>query len=584
MALVVVCMSVGRGRFVQADEAPSAVGPLMKLYQSNRLPAERLPPVVEMICNRGNERDLRVVFDRLLQGDAMPAPLRLKVMGWLADAATTRKVKPEGDLSGLATLLKADDKAVQLAAIRLAAIYQIAAAAPTLQKIAADAESPADLQRAAVSGLVLLGGDASRETLLRLATEARSIPLRMHVAAGLAGIELPIAARHAAKVFESATPQDDPAELLNAFFDRKGGSDLLADELRKSKLSVDVAKRALRHMYSIGRSDAALSAVLSEAAGVAADPPPPTQEEVAQLVREVIEKGDPDRGEKVFRRGDVSCFRCHSLNRAGGQVGPDLSAIGGSSPLDYVVNSILNPSLAVKEQYVTRVFETSEGKVLTGIVVDRDESRVRIRDSQGQVIVLPTESIDDEAEGKSMMPNGITKFLTKDELLDLIRFVSELGKPGPYAVRGLTAIQRWQVLIQPPAELTAEVPHLEHIRQHVLGSPPEAWSPIYGKISGALPLDELRKANQPNVVILRGELQVSEPGRVAVRVTSTEPCQVWVDSTAFGIQKEFEVTLEPGRHPVILRVELSAHDAPELRVEFSRPEGSTAQFEVVGGS
>jgi len=584
VALVVVCMTVGGTQLVQAEEATSAVGPLMKLYQSNRLPPERLPPVVEMICNRGNERDLRVVFDRLLQTDSMPAPLRLKVMGWLADAATTRKVKPEGDLSGMAALLKADDKAVQLASIRLAAIYQIAAAAPTLQKIATDAESPADLQRAAVSGLVLLGGDASRETLLRLAAEARSIPLRMHATAGLAGIDLPVAARLAAKTFESATPQNDPAELLNAFFDRKGGSDLLADELRMSKLSVDVAKRALRHMYSIGRSDASLSAVLSEAAGVAADPPPPTQEEVAHLVREVIEKGDPARGEKVFRRGDVSCFRCHSLNRAGGQVGPDLSAVGGSSPLDYVVNSILNPSLAVKEQYVTRVFETSEGKVLTGIVIDRDESRVRIRDSQGNVIVLPTESIEDEAEGKSMMPNGITKFLTKDELLDLIRFVSELGKPGPYAVRGLTAIQRWQVLLQPPTELTAEVPHLEHIRQHVLGSPPEAWSPLYGKISGALPLDELRKANHPNVVILRGELQVSEPGSVAVRVTSTEPCQVWVDSTAFGIQKEFAVTLEPGRHPVILRVELSAHEAPELKVEFSRPEGSTAQFEVVGGS
>ena len=31
-------------------------------------------------------------------------------------------------------------------------------------------------------------------------------------------------------------------------------------------------------------------------------------------------------------------------------------------------------------------------------------------------------------------------------------------------------------------------------------------------------------------------------------------------------------------------VELSTTEAPELKVEFARPEGSTAQFEVVGGS
>src|SRR3712207_8812594 len=45
--------------------------------------------------------------------------------------------------------------------------------------------------------------------------------------------------------------------------------------------------------------------------------------------------------------------------------------------------------------------------------------------------------VDEEANGKSLMPEGITRILTRAELLDLIRFVSELGKPGtPYALRG----------------------------------------------------------------------------------------------------------------------------------------------------
>ena len=113
-----------------------------------------------------------------------------------------------------------------------------------------------------------------------------------------------------------------------------------------------------------------------KAAGIAADAPPPTPAEVAQIVQDVASKGDPARGEAIFRRQDLNCMKCHSVSRAGGQVGPELSAVGGSSPIDYVVNSILNPNLAVKEQYVTRVFVLSNGKVLTGVVIDRDEIRI----------------------------------------------------------------------------------------------------------------------------------------------------------------------------------------------------------------
>ena len=232
-------------------------------------------------------------------------------------------------------------------------------------------------------------------------------------------------------------------------------------------------------------------------------------------------------------------------------------------------------------------------------LIDRDESRVRFRDAQGKTITLATADIDAEAEGKSMMPTGLTKFLTKGELLDLIRFISELGKPGPYAVQTVPAIQRWRVLLNPPHELADAVPHLEHIRQLVLDSTPEAWGAAYGQVAGVLPLDELwkgelwkgelwkregGKGNRPAVVILRGEVQVNEAGKITLHVHTTEKAQVWVDAEAFESQREFEVSLEPGRHQVIVRVEVSDRPAPELKIELTRPSGSAAQFEVIGGS
>jgi len=568
---------------LSAAEPASAVGPLMKLYQSGKLPAERQPAVVEMICNRGNEHDLGVVFERILQPEGMAPALRLKAIGWLADAARTRKVKPDGDLSGLGQLVGAQDAALRLVAVRLAATLHVEGVSPALRKIAADVASPADLKEAAIAGLATIGGDENRETLWQLAANGPAATIRMQAIAAVIGFDLPRAAGLGAAGLARLSAEDDPGPLLGAFLDRKEGSEILAKALAQDKLPPDVAKRLLRAMYSVGRSDAALSNVLSQTAGVAIDPPPPTQEEVAGLVKEVLEQGDPARGEKVFRQADLNCMRCHCVSRAGGQVGPELSAVGGSSPVDYIVNSILNPNLAVKEQFVTRVFETTDGKVLTGIVIDRDESRVRIRDARGETLVISAADIDDEAAGVSMMPPGLTKFLTHNELIDLIRFVAELGRPGPYAVRTTPAIQRWQVLAQPPAELTAEVPHLEHIRQLVLASEQNAWRSLYAKVSGILPLDEIRKGNKPTVVILRGELQVSEPGKIAVSVQTTEPAQVWIDTEAFDERRQFEVSLERGRHQVIVRIEISDRTAPELKVEFSRPTGSTAQFEVIGG-
>jgi putative heme-binding domain-containing protein len=523
------------------------------------------------------------VLDKILDPAAMPADARLKAMAGLTEAATTRKVKPAGDLDAVAKLIQDKAPAIRLAAVKLSAACHVAAALPELQNLALDPRSNADLKQAAIAGLVVLKGDESRQTLLELSEKADSTAIRMQAAAGLTNFDVKLAAEQAAKVLAAASAQDDSGPLLDAFLNRKDGSDELAAALKSAKLPVDVAKRALRTMYAVGRSDAALSSVLSDAAGIAADAPPPTPEEVAKLVAEVAGKGDAARGERIFRRTDLSCMRCHSVSRAGGQVGPELSAVGGSSPLDYIANSILNPNLAVKEQFVTRVFELSDGKVLSGVVIDRDETRIRIRDAQGKILVIPTADIEDETEGKSMMPQGLTKFLTRNELIDLIRFVSELGKPGDYAVQTTPRIQRWQVLANPPAELTAEVPHLDHIRQFVLGSPPESWTSVYGRVSGVLPLDELKKSNGPGVVILRGEFDVKNGGIVAFQIDNTEPYQAWVDAQPAPAQPKFEMGLEPGRHTLTLRIELSNRESPELRVQINHPPGSTARVEIIGG-
>jgi putative heme-binding domain-containing protein len=263
-------------------------------------------------------------------------------------------------------------------------------------------------------------------------------------------------------------------------------------------------------------------------------------------------------------------------------VGPDLSPVGSISPADYIVNSILNPNLAVKEQYVTRRVLTTDGEIVTGIQVDRDDQRLRLRDAAGKVVSIPIDNIDQEDEGKSLMPQGLTKFLTEQEFYDLARFVSELGKPGPFAIRKPTTIQRWRMLKNPSDELTAQSPNVEVLREQVLNAADSDWQAAYATVGGTLPLAELA-LQRPAVLYLQGEIDVSQAGPVAMDITGNPTTQVWLDAEPFEAARHVERPLETGRHAVTLRIELGPAADAQLKVEVTRPSHSSAQWVIVGG-
>jgi putative heme-binding domain-containing protein len=560
-----------------------AAGPLLKLLQSGRLPAERQPQVVEMVVTRGGPDDLAYVFQQVIKDDGFAPALRRQALGWLADAARVRKVQPSGDLSEIKQVLAGDvtkrDPAIVTGAIELAGLWKVATIGPQLQELAQNDKTPASLRRAAIGGLASLGDAQSKQTIRELATKGKSTQLRILAASELAALDLDAATTAAAAILPELTSQDDPAPLLDAILGRKGGAEKLAAQLQDRKFPEEAAKLSLRYMYSVGRSDPELSEVLSKAANIALDTPPPTPEEASKLAAEVMAKGNAERGERIFRRKDLSCMKCHSLAQAGGQVGPELTALGSISPADYVVNSILNPNLAIKEQYVTRVLLTADGGVVTGIVIDRDDTRVRLRDASGKVLTIPTGDIEDEAEGKSLMPQGLTKFLTHDEFLDLARFVSELGKPGPYAVRKEPTIQKWRVLTTSEKAVLDEVPNVELLRAHVLDTPESAWTTVYGMAGGDFPLDELQTASK-TPIYLQGQFEVVDTGEVEMQLTAPAGTVWWLDAEPFEGATSVKREIAAGPHRVTIRVPAAEG---KLRFELRKPAGSEANFTVVGG-
>ncbi|MBT5018942.1 MAG: c-type cytochrome, partial [Planctomicrobium sp.] len=406
LATILIQLSFASVVKVQAADPPSAVGSMLTLLKSGRVPEARLGTIVKLICDRGNEHDLRYVYDQILKKE-WSSELRLSALQQLSAASTTRNTIPAGDLSGLPDLFEAENPKLVKTALLLAGQWKVESAFAALQKTVSTPGTSADVRALALESMASISPENTKSLLVKLAQQKGAFADRSLAINVLAKSNIDQAAKLAATALAEAAERDDPTTLLNGFLEQENGSKVLSESLVEASIRPDTAKLALRHMYSIGRADPELSAALMKIAGIDGDPKVPTPEELKALVNEVAEQGDAARGEMIFRRNDLSCMKCHAVSKAGGQIGPDLSAIGASSPGEYVVMSVLDPDQAIKEAYTTRVVITVQGRIHQGLVGDRTANALVLKDATGKETSIPIEDIDDEVEGKSLMPKGL---------------------------------------------------------------------------------------------------------------------------------------------------------------------------------
>ena len=182
------------------------------------------------------------------------------------------------------------------------------------------------------------------------------------------------------------------------------------------------------------------------------------------------------------------------------------------------------------------------------------------------------------------MPKGLANLMTRSEFVDLVRFLSELGKPGPYAIPATLAIQRWKVLKTVPEGLSSSVPDPDLFRDQVLRAEPDRWATAYAKVAGSLPLDELAFATSRDVLYLQGEINVTIGGAIRIQLDSAQGVRFWVDDgPAPSGARALTNTLAAGTHSITLRIDTKARTSREIKVEVDKPAGSPAAFTVAGG-
>jgi putative heme-binding domain-containing protein len=569
---------------LKAVESPDVVPHLVRQLQSGSVNPEGEAEVYDAIAALATAEDAGNILRWVLDGDVSPRR-QAGLLEALFVAATARDARPSGDLRRLAKLLQSPSIEVQAAAAKAVGAWRVEALRDQIAALATAEGTDGRLRFAAIEGLVLLGGEASGQLLAKLAAEDEALPVREAAVTGLAALDVQAAASLAAGLLAAYPASADPTPLVEAFLTRQRGAAALAAAIEGAKIPGDVAKLAVRTVRSSGRQEPELVTALSTAGGLDAGSRTLTGDELDQFLADVATSGDAAHGEAVYRREDQACQKCHAIAGAGGLVGPDVASIGASAQPDYLVESLLDPGAKIKENYHTVTVATDTGQVLSGVKVRETQNELILRDAEDREIRVPLDAIEQQNDGGSLMPVGLTDPLTRSELVDLVRFLSELGKDGPYAVSNERVVRRWRVL----SDTRSNARRLRSGNAAAVASDSESldWLPAYSRVDGTLPVADIPALDagrsRSSLGVVQFELDVSAAGKVQIALDSVAGLTVYLDGESVETAPAIEADLNRGRHVVTLAVELADRDQP-LRVKLLDPaDGTPATVQIVTG-
>jgi putative heme-binding domain-containing protein len=138
--------------------------------------------------------------------------------------------------------------------------------------------------------------------------------------------------------------------------------------------------------------------------------------------------GDARRGREVFTSNPAAqCKTCHKVGDVGEAVGPDLTKIGAKYDRAALLDQILEPSKTIDPQYVAHLLETKDGRVITGLVVEKSARAVVLKDAQGKTVRIPGTEVEQLVpQSRSLMPELLLRDLTAQQVADLLEYLSSL--------------------------------------------------------------------------------------------------------------------------------------------------------------
>jgi putative heme-binding domain-containing protein len=265
--------------------------------------------------------------------------------------------------------------------------------------------------------------------------------------------------------------------------------------------------------------------------------------------------GNAQAGRHLFFHDErTKCSTCHRAKEDGvevsvehnGDVGPDLSKIGGKFDRPHLIESLLTPSQQIVEGYRTSVIVTDDGKSFSGIVKARDSDNITLIDAQNKPHKIATASIEEHIDASvSLMPTGLADALTPQEFTDLLAYLESLRTDKPSFGSGVTG----PIQLPPGFEITT----------------------VATGLSGATALD-IAPDGRIFVCEQQGTLRVIKNGKLLDQPFATIPVELNWERGLIGVTLAPEFPVDPYVYVVYVAKEPYTHH----RVSRFRANGDVA--------
>lgn len=424
------------GLCLAQDFADDRVLPLMIWYGIEKFIAEdpamavkvagrsKIPLVRRFISRRlasRIEKDPDAVY-RLVRLLALKeeSSFREEILSGMADGLQgIRKTKAPETWSEVQSRLEQDssEKVRQLTR-DIAVVFGDGRALDEIRSIASSDQQPSEARRQALKTLISAQAEGAAPLLQGLLTHRE---LGVDAVRGLAAIH----DQSTPKVIMEAMGKVNAQTRLEAvatLASRPEFAAVLIQGVEQGKINrQSVSPFLLRQMQTFGNEplNGQISKLWPELKELSAEKQKRIAEWKTRLTEDVLAKADATRGKVVFEQ---SCAKCHRLFGSGGTMGPDLTG-GQRSNLSYLLENIIDPSAQVSPNFKMSIVVTTDGRVLTGIVTQRNDQATQLNTPSGPV-TIPADEIDEFRESPlSLMPEGQIDVLPAADAASLIKYL-----------------------------------------------------------------------------------------------------------------------------------------------------------------
>ncbi len=140
--------------------------------------------------------------------------------------------------------------------------------------------------------------------------------------------------------------------------------------------------------------------------------------------RECLVGGNAEEGRLIFfERPEASCVKCHKFGGEGGEVGPELTGVGGRKDREYILESVTYPNKQIAAGFENVIVTLNNGTTYAGLIKSENKDTLEINSPEDGVVRARKSDIERRDRGLSGMPEELRQVLSKQDLRNLVEFL-----------------------------------------------------------------------------------------------------------------------------------------------------------------